>query len=154
MGFCLERKNIQILKRKLSLAPILLLLAISGGVVYAITYFTVIVPSSVTIATEGELSVTTVEGVSLGSLDFGVLAPGGSVNKTVLVTNLANRELALGIQSDLEMLLEVFNGNGSPWIPNTVIPMGGSIQVTLRITASKSTTAGTYSFTLTFVGRD
>ena len=145
----------EILKRKLSLAPILLLLVLSGCAVWAVTYFTVVVPSSVTISTSGELSVTDVEGISLGSLDFGLLAPGGSVNKTVLVSNLSNRDLVLGVQSDLsEMLVEVYNGDGSPWVPNTVIPMGGSIQVTLKITASESVTVGTYGFSLTFVGRD
>lgn len=144
----------KLLDRKLSLAPILLLLVLSGGAVYALTFFTVVIPSTVQIGIDGELPVTTLEGVSLGSLDFGMLAPGGSVDRTVMVTNLANRDLVLGIQSDLDMLLEVFNGDGSPWVPNTVIPVGGSIQVTLRISAVESAAAGTYSFNLTFIGRD
>ena len=146
--------NIKILNRKLSLAPIIVLLALSGSVVWAINFFTVIVPSSVTISVEGELSVTTVEGSSLSSLDFGVLAPGDSVSETVLVTNLANRDLCLGLQCNLELGLAAFNSDGSPWIQDTVIPMGGSIQMTLKIVASGSAIAGTYDFSLTFIGRD
>ena len=142
----------EFLNRKLSLVPILLLLIASGSAVYAFTYFTVVLPSTIEINTEGNLVITDWEGNPLSSLDFGILAPGATVSKNVQIKNLSNREVGLIIQSDINMPWEIHKHDGSDLVHMMPLAAGDSLQIILTITAPSTATAGLHSFSFTFMG--
>lgn len=133
--------------------PILVLMAVSASVVGAAIYFTVDISSSVTVATAGDLSVTNVDGAEVTSLDFGSLVPGESGSRTLVVRNLSNRDLLIVINSDIEWVWSVENGDGSTWVQQTPLAAGGSLRVTVTITAPTSATAGIENFVISFVGK-
>lgn len=143
----------QLLKRKLSLLPILLLVAVSISVVGAAIFFTVDISSSVTVKTTGELSVTDVDGAEVTNLDFGALVPGESGSVALVIHNDSNRGLLIVINSDLAWLWGVKNEDGSTWVQQTSLPIGASLQVSITITAPASALAGTENFVLSFVGK-
>lgn len=148
------REKMELLSKKLSMTLILLLLVVSGSLVYAFTLLQVTVPSSITITTTGDLFVTDLDGAVLSALDFGSVAPGGTVSKTIQIVNLSNGELGIYVQcfDIVGMTLTVSNGDGSEWVNMAPLSAGRSIAVMLTITAPTDAPAGTHTFNLVFSG--
>lgn len=141
-------------ERKLPLLLVLLLLAVFGGVVYAVTMYTITVPSSLTVGTVGELAVTDLDNNALPSLDFGTVAPGASVSKTLRIKNTSNMVLYIVIQCDVGMFWEVHDHNGLEVEHRAPLLGGDLLQITITITPTLEANAGTHNFNLVITGEN